>query len=95
MKTYVVGTHEKRLSEAFTMSIVFTLSIGTPYLRTMFILKFEIVHSITSCCVLNIAVCMANSVDPDQMPHSAASDQGLHCFAKAYLSQYLGLLQYP
>ena len=22
---------------------------------------------------------MANSVDPDQMPHSVASDQGLHC----------------
>ena len=22
---------------------------------------------------------MANSVDPDQMPHSVASDLGLHC----------------
>ena len=22
---------------------------------------------------------MENSVDPDQMPHSVASDQGLHC----------------
>ena len=22
---------------------------------------------------------MANSIDPDQMPHSAASDLGLHC----------------
>ena len=22
----------------------------------------------------------ANSADPDQMPHKAASDQGLHCF---------------
>ena len=38
---------------------------------------------------------MANSVDPDQMFHSAASDLGLQ-FAKAYLSKYLGigLLQY-
>ena len=26
-----------------------------------------------------IAGCMANIVDPDQMPHSVASDQGLHC----------------
>ena len=24
---------------------------------------------------------MANSVDPDQMLHSAASDLGLHCFS--------------
>ena len=28
---------------------------------------------------------MANSVDPDQMPHSVASDQGLHLFAQACL----------
>ena len=36
---------------------------------------------------------MANSVDPDQMPHSAASDLGQHCLF--WLSaQYLGLLQY-
>ena len=28
---------------------------------------------------LNIAECMENSVDPDQMLHSAASDLGLHC----------------
>ena len=81
-KYIFVGTHEKRLSEAFIMSIVFTLSIGTPYRHTMLLLKFEILHSITSCCVLNIAVCMANSVDPDQMPHSAASDQGLHCLQR-------------
>ena len=25
---------------------------------------------------------MANSVDPDQMPHYAASDLGLHCFQR-------------
>ena len=25
---------------------------------------------------------MANSVDPDQMPHSAASDLGLHCLQR-------------
>ena len=36
---------------------------------------------------------MANSVDPDQMPHSAASDLST-LFAKAHLSHYLGLLQY-
>ena len=38
---------------------------------------------------------LGNSVEPDQMPHSAASDLGLHCFpAQACLSQYLGLSQY-
>ena len=37
---------------------------------------------------------MANSVDPDQLPHSAASDQGLYCLHfKAYLSHYLRLLK--
>ena len=29
--------------------------------------------------LLNIAGYVANSVDPDQMLHSAASDQGLYC----------------
>ena len=33
---------------------------------------------------------MVNSVDPDQMPHAAASDLGLTQFAKASLSQCLG-----
>ena len=28
------------------------------------------------------AVWMANSVDPDQMPHTVASDQGLHCLLR-------------
>ena len=27
----------------------------------------------------------ANSVDPDQMPHSAASDLGLHCLSSILL----------
>ena len=27
-------------------------------------------------------VCMADSVDPDQMPHSAASDLGLQCLQR-------------
>ena len=42
---------------------------------------------------------MANSADPDQMPHSAVSDlvyTVCKCllFANAYLFQYLGLLRY-
>ena len=37
---------------------------------------------------------MANSVDPDQMPHSVASDLGLHCLLRPVLSQYLELLRY-
>ena len=36
---------------------------------------------------------MANSVDPDQTPHSAASDLSIP-FAQACLSQYLELLRY-
>ena len=37
---------------------------------------------------------MANSVDPDQMPHYAASDLGLHYLHKSDFSLYLGLLWY-
>ena len=29
---------------------------------------------------------LANNVDPDQTPHSAASDQGLHCLHQIYNS---------
>ena len=60
------------------LGTIFTLSIGTPYLLTILVLKFEIVHSTT----IDI-VCMAKSVDPDQMPHSAASDLGLHCLQRS------------
>ena len=58
---------------------VFTLSFGIPYLLTILALKFEIVHSITLLLCLSIAVCRANSVDPDQTPRFAASDLGLQC----------------
>ena len=30
-------------------------------------------------CLIDILVCNANRVEPDQMLHSAASDLGLHC----------------
>ena len=30
-------------------------------------------------CFIEILILNANSVDPDQTPHSAASDLGLHC----------------
>ena len=35
---------------------------------------------------------MTNSVDPDQMLHSVASDLGLHCFLRPVCPNYLGLL---
>ena len=43
---------------------VITLGTGIPYLRTIIILKSEIAHFSTTC------PCMANGVDPDQMPRS-------------------------
>ena len=63
---------------ASAQSTVINLSTGTPFLLTILVLNFDIVHSTTSRCVLNIAVWMANSVDPDQTPLNAASDLGLH-----------------
>ena len=53
---------------------VFTLSIATPHLLTILVLKLGIVRP--------IAVCIANSVDPDQIPHSAVSDLGIHCLQR-------------
>ena len=43
---------------------------------------------------LDMAICIANSVDPDQMPHSVASDLGLHCLQKpTYPNTYVGLIR--
>ena len=36
-------------------------------------------------CLKQIPVFNANSVDPDQTPHSAASDPGLYCLALSIL----------
>ena len=33
---------------------------------------------------------LANGVDSDQMPHSAACDLHVHLFARTYLSEYWG-----
>ena len=38
----------------------------------------------------NIAVYIANSVDPDQTPHSAASDLGLYCLQRPICPNTLG-----
>ena len=37
---------------------------------------------------------MANNVDPDQTPHSAASDLGLHCLQSSIRHHTYWLLQY-
>ena len=61
---------------------IYSLSIGTSYILTILVPNYEIVNSNTCECAQNITVCMANSVDPDQMPHSVASDLGLHCLQR-------------
>ena len=35
-------------------------------------------------CFIDISVFNASSVDPDQTPHSAASDLGLHCLQMSF-----------
>ena len=65
-----------------SMYTIITLSIGTSYLLTILLIKFEVVHFTTSCCVYSIALCMANSLNLDQTPRSAASDLGLHCLQR-------------
>ena len=62
-------------------AIVINLSTGIPYLLTILVLNSEIVYYLLMC-LKYIAICMANTVDPDQMPQNAASDLGLHCLQK-------------
>ena len=38
-----------------------------------------------SPCFIYIPVFNANSIDPDQTPHFAASDLGLHCLPMSHL----------
>ena len=56
------------------ISIPYLPYVGTSYLLNILGLEFEIVHSTTL-----LYVYVANSVDTDQMSHSAASDLNLHC----------------
>ena len=43
------------------------------------------VYFLLLLCFIKISVSNANIVDPDQMPHSAASDLGLHCLPMSLL----------
>ena len=60
---------------------VFILSIRTPQLLTILVLEFEQVQYLPDV-VSKIAGWVANSVDPDETPRSAASHLGLHCFLR-------------
>ena len=45
--------------------------------------KFRAVWCTFSIFILNRISLQANSVDPDQTPHSVAFDQGLHCLPRS------------
>ena len=44
----------------------------------------ECLVSFISTMIVEIPVLNANSVDPDQTPHFAASDLGLHCLSMSF-----------
>ena len=44
-----------------------------------------LIFIITVPCFVEISELKANSVDPDQMPHSVAPDLGLHCLPMSLL----------
>ena len=46
---------------------------------------------LSSPCYIEIPVCTANHVDPDQTPRCAASDLGLHCLPMSLLWDTLGI----
>ena len=55
-----------------------------PYLLTILIVKFEIVHSTLDVSVILLFVCcMPNTADPDQTPSNVASDLGLHSLQRS------------
>ena len=60
---------------------VFTLSIWIIYLLTILVLKFEHPFYYLLMCV-KTAGGVANSMDPDQMLHSAASNLRLYCLLR-------------
>ena len=71
------------------------MSIRIPYLPQVYgnlsflpyVLKFEYVNF--TACVSVSKNSVENSADPDQTPHSAASELGLQMFALVCLSEYL------
>ena len=52
----------KKKSHCLELNTVFTLSIGTPYLLSVFLQKFEIVHSTTCCDVFKILLYLWQTV---------------------------------
>ena len=67
-----INMRENSLIRTCILITVFTLNIGTPKLLTIQVLNFEQAH-----IHLKFVGRVANSVDPDQTPHFAASDLGL------------------
>ena len=64
---------------------VFTVSTETPYLFTIFVLKFELVYSFFFFFFFFFFFCcMYGSIDAGQMPCSAASDLVLHCLQRSF-----------
>ena len=51
--------------------------------------KKKKVYFTTYWFVLNSAGWVANSVDPDQMLHNAASDLGLHCLLRPFVPIFM------
>ena len=52
-------------------------------------------HYLLKCLKLVVSFVgfVAISVNPDKTPHSAASDQGLHCLLRSVCSNTLGKIQ--
>ena len=46
---------------------------------------FSIAGFVLLVCFIEIRIFDVNSVDPDQTPHSAASDLGLHCLPVTFM----------
>ena len=79
------GSVEQPFDSKFHFQGIFLHKYGEYYIYPIFSHHcFLFNTSLQQVILLPLSMCkiaelVANSVDPDQMPHSAASDLGLHC----------------
>ena len=77
---------------AFCIWLLYILTLNIrPLTLSILALKFLRTPLSTYSGVLNLG-CVVNSVDPDQTPHSAASDLGQHCLHRPVYSKRYSLI---
>ena len=77
-----VGNILSKLRDSTKLMYCIYLYNGTPLLIAKLVVKFGKIQLHYQLMYLKAARRVANNADPDQMPHSVASDLGLHCLLR-------------